>query len=108
MAYILWVETPKGSTTKGPIKPKQKHYKNYKRVLVLQSEANLRSLLRSWSWFHQLLWNPSDNPEPRLHHCILERDLGLSQGFQNNWWNHVQDRKRDLGLASDYRTRTLL
>ena len=59
-AYILWVETPKGPTPKGPIKPKQKHYKNYKRVIVLQSEANMRSLLRSWTWFHQLLWNPCD------------------------------------------------
>ena len=51
-AYILWVETPKGPTTKGPIKPKQKHYKNYKSVLVLQSKANPRSLLRSWTRFY--------------------------------------------------------
>jgi len=31
MAYILWAETPKRpNKTKGLVKPKQKHYKNYK------------------------------------------------------------------------------
>ena len=41
------IERP--NTTKCSIKPKQKHYKNYKRVHVLKSEANMRSLLRSWT-----------------------------------------------------------
>ena len=36
--------TKRPNTTKGPIKPKQKHYKNYKRVPILRSEVNLRSL----------------------------------------------------------------
>ena len=44
--------TKRPNTTKGPIKPKQKHYKNYKSVLVLQSKANPRSLLRSWTRFY--------------------------------------------------------
>ena len=47
--YTMGQNTKRPNTTKGLIKPKKKHYKNYKRVLVLQSEANSRSLLRSWT-----------------------------------------------------------
>jgi len=73
-AYILWVETPKSPTQlKVRWNPNKNITKKYKRVLIQRSEANLRSLWRSWTWFHQLLWNPYDDPEPRLHqliHCI--------------------------------------
>jgi len=56
--------TKRPNTTKGPIKPKQKHYKNYKRVLILRSEANLRSLSKGIG-HHSI--NCYDDPEPRLH-----------------------------------------
>jgi len=53
--YTMGRNTKRPNTTKGPIKPKQKHYRNYKRVPILRSKANPRSLWRSWAWFHQLL-----------------------------------------------------
>jgi len=42
--YTMGQNTKRRYTTKGPIKPKQKHYKNYKRVPILRSKANMRSL----------------------------------------------------------------
>ena len=42
--YIMGRNTKRPNITKGSIKPKQKHYKNYKRVPILRSEANPRSL----------------------------------------------------------------
>ena len=42
--YTMDQNTKKPNTTKGPIKPKQKHYKNYRKVFIPLSEANLRSL----------------------------------------------------------------
>ena len=81
-AYILWAETPKGPTVRWS---RNKNITKNIRVSIVQSEANSRSLWRSWTWFHQansrslwrswrwfhqLLWNPSNDPEPRLHHCL--------------------------------------
>jgi len=66
--YTMGRNTKRPNTTKCPIKSKQKHYRNYKRVHILRSEANTRSLWRSWALFHQLLWNPYDDPKLRLHH----------------------------------------
>jgi len=53
--YTMGRNTKNSNITKGPIKPKQKHYKNYKIVPILWSETNPRSLRRSWASFHQLL-----------------------------------------------------
>ena len=78
--YTMGRSTKRPNTTKGQIKPKQKHYKNYKRVPILQSEANPRSLWRSWAWFHCLLWNLYDYPKPHLHHC-----LRVGENFTSNF-----------------------
>ena len=42
--YIMDRNTKRPNTTKGPTKPKQKQYRNYKRIPILRSEANPRSL----------------------------------------------------------------
>jgi len=56
--YTMGRNTKRPNTTKGPMKPKQKHYKNYKRV------PNPRSLSKGIG--HDSI-NFSDDPEPRLH-----------------------------------------
>ena len=65
--HTMGRNTKRPNTTKGPINPKQKLYKNYKRVLILRSEANMRSLSKGIG--HDSI-NCSEDPEPRLHHCL--------------------------------------
>ena len=66
--------TKRPNTTKGPIKPKQKHYKKYKRVLILRFKANPTSLSKGLG--HDSI-NCSDDPEPCLHQKRLSH-LGES------------------------------
>jgi len=63
--YTMGRNTKRPNTTKGLIKPKQKHYKNYKRVPILRSEVNPRSLSKGLG--HDSI-NWPDDPKPRLHH----------------------------------------
>ena len=65
--HTMGRNTKRPNTTKGPINPKQKLYKNYKRVLILRSEANMRSLSKGIG--HDSI-NCYDDPKPRLHHCL--------------------------------------